>query len=53
MERGDTVRGVIVTEASEIARGTLVVAADTGVEDTPQAATEKIGKFYDTTTETS
>lgn len=43
------VTGTMVTDVSGVERGALVVAADTGVEaaaaeDTPQAATETIGK---------
>ena len=42
-ETGDTVTGAMETEASVVERGALV-AADTGVGDTPQVATEKIGR---------
>lgn len=42
---GDMATGATVIGASEVERGALVVAvADTGVGDTPQVATEKIGK---------
>lgn len=44
METGAMVTEVMVTEALEVERGALVVA-DTGVEDTHQEATEKIGKI--------
>ncbi len=40
---GATMTGVMETGASVVEKGTSV-AVDTGVEDTPQAATEKIGK---------
>lgn len=45
MVTGDMVKGVMVTDPSEVAIGALVVAAaGTGVEDTLQVATEIIGK---------
>lgn len=43
MATGVTVTGATVTEASEVETGALAVA-DTGVEDIPQAVTEKTGE---------
>lgn len=44
-ETGDTETGVTATGASEVETGTSVVAAaDTGVEDIHQEATERTGR---------
>lgn len=43
VETEGTETGVMVTEALVVETGALV-AVDTGVEDIPQAATEKTGK---------